>query len=340
MKLKTLKEKQEERLSNVTHLITPNFPKELFLEVNNTCNHTCIFCANIKMTRDKSFIDDKLAKKIIYDAFDAGARDIAFYATGEPLIFPKLSEYIKYAKDIGYEYIFLTSNAALSTDSKMKSIIDAGLDSIKFSVNAGTKETYKQVHGKDDFDKVVENIKDWDKYRKKTNSKLKMFVSFIPTRLTQYEYPLLMDKIGEYIDQEIDQRECSNQGGNMIENNIYEDINPNNILGTLKTEQLTSICPDPFNRLTVSSEGYLTACVVDYQNALVISDLNKVSIVEAWNSNEFQELRKKHLEDKLEGTLCYNCLKNKNAEFEPLKKEFFRPLKSEKKMENLYDKKI
>ena len=301
--MKTLKEKQEERLKNVLYTQKPKFPKEIFLEVNNTCNHSCLFCANAKMTRGKDFIDDNLAKKIMKDAFVAGSRDITFYATGEPLIFPKLPEYIKYAKDIGYEYVFLTSNAALSTKQKMKSIIDAGLDSIKFSVNAGTREHYKQVHGKDDFEKVINNIKEWDEYRKEIGSKLKMFVSFIPTQITKDDYPLLLKEVESYIDQEVDQRECSNQGGNMLENNDYEEINPENILGTLKTHQLTNICPDPFNRLTVSSEGYLTACVVDYQNALAMHDLNKVSITEAWNSKIFQELRQKHLADKLEGTL-------------------------------------
>ncbi len=337
--MKTLNEKQEERLRNISYSVLPNFPKELFLEVNNTCNHSCLFCANAKMTRDKNFIDDKLAKKVMRESFEAGARDITFYATGEPLIFPQLAEYIRFAKGIGFEYIFLTSNAALSTKEKMKNIIDAGLDSIKFSVNAGTKEHYKQVHGKDEFEKVVNNIKEWDMYRKDTGSNLKIFVSFIPTQITKNDYPLLLKAVGSYIDQEVDKRECSNQGGNMLENNEYEDINPENILGTLKTHQLTSKCPDPFNRVTVSSEGYLTACVVDYQNALAMIDLKKVSVLEAWNSKIFQNLRQKHLKDDLEGTLCYNCVKNKNELFEPLVKEYFKPLKDEKVMENFYEKK-
>lgn len=337
--MKTLKEKQEERFNNISYSPTPPFPREIFLEVNNTCNHTCFFCANEKMTRDKSFIDDQLAKRVMKESFEAGAKDITFYATGEPLIFPLLSEYIRFAKQLGYEYVFLTSNGALSTNSKMKNIIDAGLDSIKFSVNAGTRESYKQVHGKDDFDKVINTIKEWDQYRKKSASKLKMFVSFIPTQITKDEYHLLLQAIGDYIDQEVDQRECSNQGGNMLENNKYEEINPENILGTLKTHQLTSVCPDPFNRITISSEGYLTACVVDYQNALVTADLSKVSIADAWNNEEFQQLRKKHLEDKLEGTLCYNCLKNKNEPFTPLVEKFFRPLKDAKDMDKRYEKK-
>jgi len=333
-----LKDKQEERLKNITYNILPPFPKELYLEVNSSCNHKCFFCANIKMSRSKEFIDDELAKKIMLDSFKEGSSDITFFATGEPLIFPKLAEYIKYAKEIGYSYIFLTSNGALATKEKIENLIDSGLNSIKFSINAGTKESYKKIHGKDDFDKVIENVKYFDEYRKKVKSNIKLFVSLVPTKINDGEYNSLMKKIGNYIDQEIDMRSCSNQGGNMEENNQYENINPENILGTLKTHQFQKICPDPFNRIIVSAEGYLTACVVDYQNALIIKNLKDISIGEAWRSEEFQNFRKKHLENNLQDLICYNCLNNVNNEFKPLDKQYFKPFKIEKKdMERYYE---
>lgn len=321
----TLSQKQTDRFNGISYSMTPPFPRELFLEVNNSCNHHCFFCSNSKMQRSKEFIDDELAKKIIVDAFKCGASDITFYATGEPLIFPKLAEYIRYAKDIGYSYVFLTTNGALSTDAKIKSIIDAGLDSVKFSINAGSKESYLKVHGKDDFDKAIESVKRWHDYKKQVNSKMKIFVSFIPTHETSDEYDLLMNQIGCYLDEKVDERQCSNQGGNMIENNKVASINPSNILGTLKKNQYTTLCPDPFNRAVVSSEGYLTACVVDYQNALTIADLRDTDICTAWNSDVFQTLRKKHLDGDLSSIICDNCLNNCSRYFEPLIIEHFKP---------------
>lgn len=321
----SLSQKQIDRLKSVDYSLTPSFPKELFLEVSNLCNHHCFFCSNSKMRRDKEFIDDGLAKKIMLDAFGCGATDISFYATGEPLIFPKLAEYIKFAKEIGYEYIFLTSNGSLGDDEKIKSIIVAGLDSIKFSINAGTRESYVKVHGRDDFDKVVENLKKWFKYRNEFESKMKIFCSFVPTPETEGEIDILSGKIREYLDENINSRSCSNQGGNMIENNQIVEINPANILGTLKEEQYTKVCPDPFNRVVVSSEGYLTACVVDYQNALTIVDLREMDIKEAWNSEVFRFLRKKHLDGDLSNIICDNCMNNCSRGFEPLVRRHFRP---------------
>ena len=77
-------------------------------------------------------------------------------------------------------------------------------------------------------------------------------------------------------------------------------------------------CPDPFSRLTVTPEGYASVCVVDYKNYLTVADLNKSTLVEAWNSDLFVKLRKRHLENKLDGLICKNCLYNSNEPFYPL----------------------
>lgn len=333
--METLEQKQNERLENVEFCIHPKIPKEMYLELNNTCNHKCFFCSNIKMTRSKDFLDEELAKRLMREGIALGVENITFFATGEPFIVGNLADYIRYAKELGYKYVFLTSNGALAKPEVAKKVIDAGLDSIKFSINAGTKENYKVVHGRDDFDKVVFNVQWFYDYKIKNNLNIKLYCSMVPTKQNKDEYDALMSLIGYCLDDGIHKRECSNQGGNMIENNEITEINPNNILGTLRSNQISDkkICPDPFNRLVISSEGYLTACVVDYQNALIIADLHNTTIEEAWNSEKFVQLRQKHLDGKQENTLCYNCLYNKNETFEPLTEEFFRPFESQKDME-------
>ncbi len=321
----TLSEKQLERVKGAIYEETPPFPKELYLELNNTCNHTCFFCSNEKMTRSNKQMPFSLVEKIMNDAYIAGARDIAFYATGEPFMYKKLSNAIKKAKEIGYDYIFITSNGALASPKKSAPVIDAGLDSIKFSINAGTRESYKHTHGRDDFEKVIKNVRWWHQYRVDNKLDLKIYVSMVPTPANQGEYNNLMSLIGDCLDQEIDQRQCSNQGGNMLENNKIVEIDAKSILGTLKIDQYTDICPDPFNRIVVSSEGYLTACVVDYQNALIIADLNSENIKDAWNGEKYRKFRKKHLSKDLSNLICHNCMNNCNDHYSPLDEKYFKP---------------
>ena len=54
--------------------------------------------------------------------------------------------------------IYITTNGALAQPDRIRYLAELGLNSIKYSVNASTRETYKKIHGKDDFETVRNNI--------------------------------------------------------------------------------------------------------------------------------------------------------------------------------------
>ena len=78
-----------------------------------------------------------------------------------------LQDYIFEAKKLGIKRVYITTNGALANIDKVIKCIEAGLDSIKFSINAGTKESYKLIHGQDDFEKVFNNLNAIFDYKKK-----------------------------------------------------------------------------------------------------------------------------------------------------------------------------
>ena len=103
--------------------LTPPFPKTNFLiELSNACNHACIFCTHQKMKRPVGRINKDFAYDILQQAYDLGTREVGFYATGEPFILPDLADYIRKAKDIGYTYVYLTSNGALATPERVREV--------------------------------------------------------------------------------------------------------------------------------------------------------------------------------------------------------------------------
>lgn len=309
--IKNLKKRIEDN-SIFNRKVKPPIPKKnMLIELTNICNHSCVFCANSKMTRKKGQMDEKFLFRILKEAFDEGVTEVGFYATGEPFVSKNLAQYIAKAKEIGYKYVYLTTNGALATPERAKEVIEAGMDSIKFSINAGTKETYEMIHGKDEFGIVIENLKYIADYRKKKTKNFKIYVSFIATKHSQNEKKLLQEKLNNIID-DIVFLDVKNQGGMMYEINEYLSIE-NDKYGICKLP-----CSLLFNSLHITYEGYLTACCIDFQNYLTVADLNKVSLKDAWNSDIFVELRKKHLEESIEGTLCYNCIYNKNEKIEPL----------------------
>lgn len=73
-------------------------------------------------------------------------------------------------------------------------------------------------------------------------------------------------------------------------------------------------CNMIFNRLHVTYQGYLTACCVDFNNMMAIADLNTTPLKSAWNSSEFIELRRQHLEKNIGNNMCYMCIHNVECE--------------------------
>lgn len=282
----------------------PPLPHNMLMELANICNHNCVFCGYKNMKRPKTKCDKKLMLDIIKQAYGGGTREIGFYMIGEPLICPDLADYISYAHSLGYEYIYLTTNGALATIDKMKELISAGLNSIKFSVNAGTRETYYKVHGKDDFEIVKSNIINLHKYVTENFVDLKRFISFVKVEINKNDIEKLKAEFENFVDK-IYIFQCINQAGGMLQ--LIEQ-------GIVKSEDMeegSSLpCNMVFNRLHVTAEGYLSACCSDVDGYLSAIDLRTTSLYEAWNSDILVGLRNKHLQGNLKGTLCHNCIHN------------------------------
>lgn len=328
-----LTKKIENQINNFNQKLTPPFPKgNMLLELTNICNHRCIFCANKKMKRKKGYMDFDFCKNILLQAYNEGGREVGFYATGEPLVYPKLTEVIKYAKEIGFEYTYITTNGALFTKEKAVELINAGLDSIKFSINATDKDTYKLIHGVDDFDRVIENLKMLYEYRKTSGKKFKIFISHVATRFTEDKLKDFKEKYSEYCD-DIAFMPVINQCGHNSEMKDLLSCQTSSEL--LIHKPISPIpCARIFNGLAVSYEGYLTACCVDFENYLIVADLNKVSLKDAWNSEKFQELRQKHINKDVDGLMCQNCCNYSEKEFQPLQPEYATKID----FKELYDK--
>ncbi len=281
--------------------MTPPFPKQVQIETTNICNHSCAFCAYTLMERPKRHIDRALFERIVRETYDLGAREVGLFAGAEPLTCRWLDEYIAFCRETGFEYIYISTNGALGDTEKFRKIVDAGLSSIKFSVNGGDRETYRDVHGRDDFDKVIENIRFLSRYRQENDIKLWLGVSFVGMPHTDGTFQNLVDLIGDDVD-EVLYYEASNQSGQMpnLPDPPYRD------------------CHLPFNKAHFSLEGYIKVCCNDYENILAVEDIKEIAIAEAWHSERFQNIRQLHLDDTLDGTLCGSCIRSCKTPARPL----------------------
>lgn len=298
------------------------FPREYQLDITERCNHSCSFCANAKLVKWKE-IDDALARRVLTEAYGLGSRLVGLYGTGEPFMNRHLADYVTLAKGLGYEYVYLDTNGALATPEKAGKVIDAGLDSVKFSINAGTRESYRTVHGHDDFDAVLAHLEWMANHRARTGSGLRIYVSMVVTDLVKDEVDILGARVAPFVDKWMP-RKLFNCCGNNPENNDLGTIEALDIRGRSRSER----CFQPFKGFAVTPDGYMSACVLDYQRALIFADLARTSLKDAWEGSVARTFRERHSVADTVGTICYNCIHNANEPFKPLTAEFaamFRP---------------
>ena len=136
------------------------FPKNALIELSNLCNHKCVFCKNSNQSRSSSQLTLDLFQKFISESVPLGLEEVGLYSTGEPFMTKDIEKYIALAKKLGVKRVYITTNGVLATLEKVIKCYDAGLDSIKFSINAGNANDYLKVHGYDDFNVVLRNVND------------------------------------------------------------------------------------------------------------------------------------------------------------------------------------
>ena len=286
----------------------PPFPFRLMIESTNMCNHRCLFCAHANMTRKPHSIDLALLERALREAFSLGTREIGLHGGAEPFLHKKLPQIVALCKAIGFEYIYLSTNGAASSQEMMEAVLVAGIDSIKLSINAGSKEEYKAVHGVDAFEKALDTLRFIHNWRSTHRPSLKLYVSSVRVPENAASLVTFEERIAPFVDSyAIVDAMC--QSGQ----NSYGKQE-----ATYKAPSFE--CLQPFNSLTITCEGFVRTCCNDYQNYLALSDLNTSSLKDIWESEAYRQFRQQHLSMNFTGLLCYNCIYN------PAEKAPVRPI--------------
>jgi len=296
------------------HALDPPFPDDCMVELTNACNHECVFCANPRMKRRIARLSLDLWRRFVGEALPLGLKEVGFYATGEPFMVPNLHDFIQIATDAGIGYTYVTTNGTLATPERMRKVLAAGLKSIKFSINAATRESYRLVHGADDFDKVRDNVIWLHGYRQESGLDFHILGSCAITSAIAREKDLHKAIFGSYID-------------DIMYHDVHGQAGQSNAEAARVTAREIAFPPmgtaEPcfmlWKRVHLTAEGYLTLCCVDYENNLTYARLDDgPSLMGHWHNAVMIEMRRRHIRQDLGGTLCHTCLYGGDAPYSPI----------------------
>ena len=289
-------------------------PKSVKIELTNACNYRCGFCA--LRTREKQTntrMDLAFFKQITAEMRRAGVEEIGVFYLGESLMAPDLTvEAVRWCKQLGFPYVFLTTNGSLATPDVVLALMGAGLDSLKFSVNAADPEQFGEIMGvkKSLFYTALDNIREARRIRDAGNFATGLYASSIAYDGEQAERMRLM--LERYVLPYVDQHyylplySMGSLATQREEELGYRPTAGNQgRLGALR-EPLP--CWSAFTEGHVTSEGKLSACCFDATSQWIMADLHEVPFMDAWNSPAFVALREAHLKKDVSGTICESCV--------------------------------
>jgi MoaA/NifB/PqqE/SkfB family radical SAM enzyme len=141
------------------------------------CNLKCVMCPWREMAKNAE--NRGIMAPAVWQAIRPylnRVQSVDFTGGGEPLLQPKLAEWIADATKAGCETGFL-SNGLLLTEEKLKKILSAGINWICISMDGATAEIYNKIRIGSNFERVCENVADIARLR--TSNIPKTMINFV-----------------------------------------------------------------------------------------------------------------------------------------------------------------
>ena len=271
-------------------------PPNIRIETTNQCNANCVTCPRDEMTRKLGIMDMGLYEKIIHECTQTPIRTLHLHNFGEPLLDAHLFDRIKIAKKRGLTGIKIFSNGSLLTPEKAMKLIESGLDEIKISVDAHSKETFEKIRKKLKFDIVAGNIITLLRLRAEHRKKFpKVTLSFVRMENNIQEEKAFLEYWKKEVD-EISIDKVHNWGANFFPLH--------------KNSRFYKPCLRIWNTFTILWNGDVALCCLDYNGRIILGNLRKSSIKDIWRGKKLREIRRFHIHTDLKNIpICENCSK-------------------------------
>ncbi len=272
--------------------------KKVNFDICTFCNHKCTFCSNSdpRTIKEQTSLSD--FKKVMRNvAKYVNITELGLSAKGEVLVNKEFADIIRSSKEeFTVPYVYFSTNGALLDERKALEILEAGVDSIKFSINAVDAKSYESVHLVDDFEIVIKNFKNLLKLKREKFNRLKVTISSV----IDLDKESLVESFKEPIGEDFE----------LVDDVAVYAITYTPKFNKVSSEQkVTKKCSIPFNELYINSDGSLGLCCKDYFDAVNFGSLLENDFMDIYNSKEFLEIREMHQKSEFpDNHLCKNCL--------------------------------
>jgi len=290
---------------------TKNTPPRVVVELTNRCNFNCPFClvgqqnsqdsvAHADLKRQFGDIELSLVQKIVVDAKAFGMTEILLTFQGEPLLHPQVAEFIRISRKAGLKTIIFTNGYLLKPEFSRK-LIRSGLNSILFSVDGASDDSYRQNRSGGKFNKVYQNMNDMSQLARDENSKINIIWQFIVLRNNEHEVETAR-KMADAIGVKFQPKTFAESVPELKAKNPQ-----------YQRKLLNKPCRDLVRAMWVYWNGDVVPCCYDLTGKEILGNVKNESLQEIWYNQRYTSFRNRIDEAVVhtnnEPELCKGCLK-------------------------------
>lgn len=295
------------KLSDVVPLATPF---SVFVFPTTYCNFKCIYCGHslgLEKMKDKyNFEPQNMSletyEKVIMQLkeFPNKLKMLSLTGQGEPMINKELPVMIRRAKEADIaDRIEIITNASLLTKEMADALIDAGLDTLRVSLQGLSSSKYKEICGADiDFKEFMTNIKYFYANKKHTQ----LFVKVMDVSLKEGEETEFYKLFGDCTDRMYIEKMLPAYEGVAI----TQDMNVEYDRYGRKNKK-KKVCPLPFFMLGIFPDGDVEPCDTIYK-PIVLGNVHQDTLINMWNGERLRDFWKVQLKgERYSNKKCAIC---------------------------------
>jgi radical SAM protein with 4Fe4S-binding SPASM domain len=234
--------------------------------------------------------------KIIADQCGKYGAWVRISGGGEPMLHPKAIGLMVYAKKVGAKVGLITNGSLFSAEISTQ-LLEAKMDMIEFSVDAGDPETYAKVRKGLKWETLLMNVNKMVELRNLLKSSTKIIASGVN------QVDVDIDAVARFWEPMVD----NFQKRKYLTWGINDPSKSADPTPYLPPKEMIP-CPFIFERLNIDSRGKVMVCGFDIAGQTDMGNIHEKSIKEIWHGEGFEYYREMHLKKKgLEIDLCKDC---------------------------------
>jgi len=313
----------------------------IFIEITNYCNMGCSFCPSPILERPRLFMDENLFYKIIDEIKKEKITDtVYFHLMGEPLLHPKVFDFMKYTFNNGFKIILVSNISSIRTRRmEIRSILQY-VNYLVISLQSFDEESFKEKKTeKISFEEYIDLIKNVISTKYANNFKVRISIQIIENSKVKFknylrdirllsnnsELKQFMDKYFTSFFKTIANKYQLNhkpmEAQKLNYKNFYYQPFDNVSISTRAVTTwannmnesnkirpaIVGKCDALHKQIGILANGEVVPCCLDYDGNIVLGNCQVDPLTEIMNSGQYQKLKEGFKKGRLYHSYCKKC---------------------------------